>query len=132
VDTVRGGLPIKEVAVHAVEDGVTLIPLMPPHGRTAATAFEVVQLLELLKSKFELVVIDGPAGNSPNIHQCASAVDSAVIVRDASRTDTLAINEFSYRLRESGVQGVGVVENFVCSQQQSPESQQTSPSTVSL
>ncbi len=113
VDTVRGGLPIKEVAVHAVEDGVTLIPLMPPHGRTAATAFEVVQLAELLKNKFELVVIDGPAGNSPNIHQCASVVDSAVIVRDASRTDTLAINEFSYRLRESGVQGVGIVENFV-------------------
>jgi Mrp family chromosome partitioning ATPase len=113
VDTVRGGLPIKEVAVHAVEDGVTLIPLMPPHGRTAATGFEIVQLAELLKNKFELVVIDGPAGNSPNIHQCASVVDSAVIVRDASRTDTLAINEFSYRLRESGAQGVGVVENFV-------------------
>lgn len=113
VDTVRGGLPIKEVAVHAVEDGVTLIPLMPPHGRTAATAFEVIQLAELLKSKFELVVIDGPAGNSPNIHQCASVAESAVIVRDANRTDRLAINEFSYRLRKSGVQGVGVVENFV-------------------
>lgn len=113
VDTVRGGLPIKEVAVHAVEDGVTLIPLMPPHGRTAATGFEIVQLAELLKNKFELVVIDGPAGNSPNIHQCASVVDSTVIVRDASRTDTLAINEFSYRLRESGAQGVGIVENFV-------------------
>ncbi len=113
VDTVRGGLPIKEVAVHAVEDGVTLIPLMPPRGRTAATAFEVVQLAELLKTNFELVVIDGPAGNSPNIHQCASVADSAIIVRDASRTDTLAINEFSYRLRESGVQGVGIVENFV-------------------
>ena len=113
IDTVRGGLPIKEVAVHAVEDGVTLIPLMPPHGRTAATGFEIVQLAELLKNRFELVVIDGPAGNSPNIHQCASVVDSAVIVRDASRTDTLAINEFSYRLRESGAQGVGIVENFV-------------------
>ncbi len=113
VDTVRGGLPIKEVAVHAVEDGVTLIPLMPPHGRTAATGFEIVQLAELLKNRFELLVIDGPAGNSPNIHQCASVADSAVIVRDASRTDTLAINEFSYRLRESGAQGVGIVENFV-------------------
>jgi Mrp family chromosome partitioning ATPase len=113
VDTVRGGLPIKEVAVHAVEDGVTLIPLMPPHGRTAATAFEVIQLIDMLKDKFELVIIDGPTGRSSNIHQCASAVDSAIIVRDMTRTDTLAINEFSYRLRESGVHGVGVVENYV-------------------
>lgn len=113
VDTIRGGLPIKEVAVHAVEDGVTLIPLMPPHGRTAATAFEVVQMIQLLKNRFELVIIDGPMGLSPNLHQCASAVDTAIIVRDVTRTDSMAINEFSHRLRESGVQGVGVIENFV-------------------
>jgi len=112
VDTIRAGLPIKEVAVHAVEDGVTLIPLMPPKGKNTATGYEVVQLVDLLKDKFELIIIDGPTSQSSQIHQCASAVDSAIIVRDMTRTDTLAINEFSYRLRESGIQGVGVVENF--------------------
>lgn len=112
VDSIRGGLPIREVAVHAVEDGVTLIPLMPPHGRTAATPFEVIQLIDLLQNKFELILIDGPVGTSSNMHQCASVVDSSIIVRDMSRTSTLAINEFSYRLREAGVHGVGVVENF--------------------
>ncbi|MFK8115487.1 MAG: cellulose synthase operon protein YhjQ/BcsQ [Rubripirellula sp.] len=112
VDTIRGGLPIREVAVHAVDDGVTLIPLMPPHGRTEATPFEVIQLIDLLKNKFELVIIDGPAGTSTGLHQCASAVDSAIIVRDTTSTGTLAISEFSYRLQEAGVSGVGVVENF--------------------
>lgn len=113
VDTIRAGLPIKEVAVHAVEDGVTLIPLMPPKGKNAATGYEVVQLVSVLKDKFELIIVDGPTSQSGQIHQCASAVDSAIIVRDMKRTDTLAINEFSYRLRESGLQGVGVVENFI-------------------
>ncbi len=112
VDTIRAGLPIKEVAVHAVEDGVTLVPLMPPAGGNPATGYEVVQLIELLKDKFELVILDGPTAQSVQIHQCASAADSAIIVRDMTRTDTLAINEFSCRLREAGVQGVGVVENF--------------------
>ena len=112
VETIRAGLPIKEVAVHAVEDGVTLVPLLPPKGKNAATGYEVVQLVDLLKDKFELIIIDGPTSQSSQIHQCASAVDSAIIVRDMTRTDTLAINEFSYRLRESGIQGVGVVENF--------------------
>jgi len=112
IDTIRAGLPIKEVAVHAVEDGVTLIPLMPPAGTNAATGYEVVQLVEILKDKFELVILDGPTSQSVQIHQCVSAVDSAIIVRDMTRTDTLAINDFSCRLRESGVQGVGVVENF--------------------
>ncbi|MDB4645287.1 exopolysaccharide biosynthesis protein, partial [Rubripirellula sp.] len=112
VDTIRAGLPIREVAVHAVEDGVTLIPLLPPRGKNVATGHEVAQLVELLKEKFELIILDGPTSQSSQIQQCASAVDSAIIVRDMTRTDTLAINEFSYRLRESGVQGVGVVENF--------------------
>ncbi|OUW84383.1 MAG: hypothetical protein CBD74_04450 [Saprospirales bacterium TMED214] len=112
VDTIRAGLPIKEVAVHAVEDGVTLIPLMPTKGKNAATGYELVQMVDLLKDKFELIIIDGPTSESNEIHQCASAVDSAIIVRDMTRTDTLAIHDFSCRLRESGIQGVGVVENF--------------------
>lgn len=112
IDTIRAGLPMKEVAVHAVEDGVTLIPLMPPQGKNLATGYEVVQLVDLLKDKFDLIILDGPTSQSGQIHQCASAVDSAIIVRDVTRTDTLAINEFSYRLRESGIRGVGVVENF--------------------
>ena len=85
---------------------------MPPKRKNAATGYEVVQLVELLKDKFELIILDAPTSQSGQIHQCASAVDSAIIVRDMTRTDTLAINEFSYRLRESGIQGVGVVENF--------------------
>lgn len=112
VEAIREGLPVKEVAVHAVEDGVTLIPLNPPNG-SAATPFEVIQLVDQLRSKFELILIDGPSGASANLHQCASVVDSAVVVRDMTRTSNVAVAEFSMRLRESGVQGIGVVENFV-------------------
>ena len=105
-------MPIAEVAVYAVEDGVTLIPLMPPNGPTAATATELVQLLDVLRNKFELVIIDGPTSNESTIGSCASAVDAAIIVRNLSRTDARQVNDFSYRLREAGVKGVGIVENF--------------------
>ncbi|MGB0595303.1 MAG: tyrosine-protein kinase family protein [Rubripirellula sp.] len=112
VDTIRAGLPIAEVAVHAVEDGVTLIPLLPPSGSTAATGAEVVQLLEEMRNRFELVVIDGPAESLDEVHQYASVVDSAIIVRDVTCSDTARINQYSNRLREQGITGVGVVENF--------------------
>lgn len=112
VDTIRAGLPIAEVAVHAVEDGVTLIPLLPPSGSTAATGAEVVQLLEEMRNRFELVVIDGPAESPGDVHQYASVVDSAIIVRDITRSDAARINRYSNRLREQGITGVGVVENF--------------------
>jgi Mrp family chromosome partitioning ATPase len=113
VDVIRRGLPIKEIAVQAVEDGVTLIPLMPPGVRPAATGFEMVQLIDLLTSNFELIILDGPTSLSPGLHQCAAKVDSAVIVRDVTRTDELAICELSNRLQKSGVRGVGLVDNFV-------------------
>lgn len=113
VDTIRGGLPIKEVAVNAIEDGVTLIPLMPPYGRTGATPDELERLIELLTSKFELIVLDGPSGDSASLGPLVTAVDTAIIVRDVRRTNTRDINKFSYRLRESSVSGIGVVENFV-------------------
>ncbi len=72
VDVIRRGLPIKEIAVQAVEDGVTLIPLMPPGVRPAATAFEMVQLVDLLTSNFELIILDGPTSLSAGLQQCAS------------------------------------------------------------
>ncbi len=112
VDTVRGGLPIKEIAVHAVEDGVTLIPLMPPNGQTAATAYEVTQLVQSLTSKFDLLVIDGPCCATSHVFQMATAVDTSIIVRDVARTDDSKIQQISKRMCEAGVQGVGVVENF--------------------
>lgn len=113
VDVIRRGLPIREIAVQAVEDGVTLIPLMPPGVRPAATAFEMVQLLDLLKSNFELIILDGPTSLSPALYQCAPKIDSAVIVRDMTQTDERLVVDLSSRLRNGGVRGVGVVENFV-------------------
>lgn len=111
LDAIRGGLPIEEVSVHAISDGVTLVPLMPPQERTAASGQEIESLVAQLKSQFDLVVIDGPAG----LHAVAEesrAFDTALIVRDCDATQPAEINALSYRLREEGVQGVGVIENF--------------------
>jgi Mrp family chromosome partitioning ATPase len=113
VDVIRQGLPIKEIAVQAIEDGVTLIPLMPPGVRQAATAFEMVQLIDLLKSNFELIILDGPTSLSRGLQPCASKVDSAIIVRDVTQSNEAAVAELARSLQAAGVRGVGVVENFV-------------------
>jgi Mrp family chromosome partitioning ATPase len=113
IDTVRGGLPIKEIAVLAVEDGVTLIPLMLPNGQGEATAYEVAQLVELLKNSFDLILIDGPSAQSFGVTQIATAVDAAILVRDVTRTHQSVINQLSDQMYQSGIQGVGVVDNFV-------------------
>lgn len=111
VDAQRGGLPIEEVAVRSLGDGVTLIPLMPPNGDTSATADEISELIEPLKRCFDLVVIDGPAGASP-VSTGTRAFDTTLVVRDVTSTDGAEIEELSKQLRGRGVQGVGVIENF--------------------
>lgn len=112
-ETTRNGLPIKEVAVHAVEDGVTLFPLMrPAHLDEAATADESMQLMTLLNDRFDLVIVDGPAGKSPKLGLWAEAFDSAVIVCNPNRTAAESIREVADRLEQAGIQGIGLVENF--------------------
>ena len=113
VEALRGGLPIDEVAVHASEDQLTLIPQLPPTAAVAApTSAEVIQLLEMLDGRYDLLLLDGPAATSEAVYRLAPTVDSAVIVRDVTRVGGDAVNSLAYRLKESGVKGVGVVENF--------------------
>ncbi|MGB7325967.1 MAG: P-loop NTPase [Rubripirellula sp.] len=113
LDTLRSGLSVKEVAVYAVEDAVTLIPLVGVNPQRPATADEVAQLVESLRERFDLVVIDGPAGDSVSLQPFATSIDSAIIVRDSLRTTSDDVESFASWLTRSGVQGVGMVENFI-------------------
>ncbi|TWU50852.1 Septum site-determining protein MinD [Rubripirellula tenax] len=112
LDTLRSGLSVKEIAVHAVEDALTLIPLIGNNQSHPATATEITLLMDELRQRFDLIIIDGPAGNSARLQTLASTIDSAIIVRDASRTDATSVDDFAKWLNRSGVQGVGMVENF--------------------
>lgn len=112
LDALRGGLSLGEIAVHAVEDHVTLFPLFPSEPSGQATAAEIAKLIQTLKENFDLVIIDGPLGNTPVARSIASLVESAMIVRDIENTTNEEINALSNQLLESGIQGIGVVDNF--------------------
>ena len=112
-DTLRGGLPLDQIAVYSIQDNLTFIPLMPAKNESSvASVNEVQRLAESLKGKFDLVVIDAPNGTSSLVEVLASLVDSAVIARDASRTDDATVDALAKRLSDCGLKGVGVVENF--------------------
>lgn len=112
IDCIRGGLPIKEVAVHALEDGVTLIPLLAASASSAATPFETSRLIGELTDKFDLIIIDGPAQDAVDTSRLTAALDTAMIVRDVQRTSTARIEQLAARLNGTGLRGIGVVENF--------------------
>jgi Mrp family chromosome partitioning ATPase len=113
VESVRRGLPMKEIAVHAVEDNLTLIPLLPTDTGRQATTVECAQMIESLKPSFDLIIIDGPTADARDMRMLASAIDSVVIVHDVNQSGEGAADLLAARLQRSGIDGVGIVENFV-------------------
>lgn len=137
-ESIRAGLPLSEVAVYSKEDGITLIPLMPTsqgsqddaaqddafggktgdlhaveiETRAPIDPVEANAIIERVSRRFDLVIVDGPPGCDPMLYRIAPMIDSVVLVRDVKTTPPDSVNALAYRLREFGVQGVGVVENF--------------------
>ncbi len=113
-DAIRLDVPLSQIAIFSIEDNLTLIPLVADGSQTSRPSEQVVQqLLESLTGLFDLIVVDAPSGEDDSMDPFAAQVDSAVIARDASRTDAQTVNELSARLRHHGLNGIGIVENFV-------------------
>ncbi|TWT93327.1 tyrosine-protein kinase family protein [Stieleria varia] len=113
VEAIRCGIPLSQVAVSSLEDGVTLIPLLPPApGHPVAAAAEVAALMQTLQGQFDLLVIDAPASDAAVLQVICQGVDSAVITQDLRSTRSGDIQQLATRLRHFGVRGIGVVENF--------------------
>ena len=113
-DATKSGLPFSQVAVYSIEDNLTLIPLVPAERESAQPNERDIELLvQKLVQQFDLIVVDAPSADQSTIDHFAALMDSAVIARDASRTDVPTINTLSERLRSRGLQGIGIVENFV-------------------
>ncbi|KLU02122.1 Tyrosine-protein kinase Wzc [Rhodopirellula islandica] len=108
IDAIRDGIPVEEVAVASESDALTLIPLLPGADELSPASSELEQVVERLKQSFDLVIIDcGTAALST-----ASLCDSALIVRDMSRTNESDVEALVSELRRNGLTGVGIVENF--------------------
>ena len=112
VESVRRSVPMKEIAVHAVEDNLTLIPLLPTDSGRQATAVECAQVIESLKPSFDLIIVDGPTADARDIRMLGSAIDSVIIVHDVNQSSDAAAELLAARLQRAGIDGVGIVENF--------------------
>ncbi|MCO8123935.1 AAA family ATPase [Stieleria sp. TO1_6] len=114
VSAIRNGETLESVAVASLEDNLTLLPLTELGQRELPiTAMEVDRLLGRLDGCFDLVMFDGPVFNSWATARIVSAADSGLIVRDARNTDPQAVADAAEQLRRHGIQGIGVVDNFV-------------------
>jgi Mrp family chromosome partitioning ATPase len=118
-NVLRGETPLDEALIEAVEDRITLLPLMAPliEHEARVCRDQIDASLERLRDQYDLVLVDGPAAEDPagalDALLEAARFDSAVLVRDVRKTDAGALDVLVRRLAAAGVEHCEIAENFV-------------------
>lgn len=114
---VAGKAPLHEAAVASIGDHLTLFPLAGlEHVQIRNGDRRLVALVEEISSHYPLVILDtGPLG-AEDCHPFADTdncpVDAAIVVRDLRHTTEKKAAATAEQLQQSGVQAVGIAENF--------------------
>ncbi|MGE0755894.1 MAG: cellulose synthase operon protein YhjQ/BcsQ [Pirellulaceae bacterium] len=111
---------LDEAAVYSLQDGVTLFPLGVPHGLNSLHDPRVSRLFRQAAEHFDLVIVDAgtlPTGDVPVFELGpACPINAVMIVRDVRRTTEVETLITASRLKELGIEAIGIAENF-CRQQ---------------
>ena len=117
LEVFAGTAVLNEVAVASVEDDLTLIPLSgSEHVDIAAGDRRLISLLRKISAHFPLVIIDAGPVSLQDTHLFdgdeVCPVDTAIVVRDLRNTTEKEAMATAEGLQRSGIQAVGVAENF--------------------
>ena len=122
-DAAQGKIPLAEAAVKSLADKITVLPLEPSSVAwpLALADKRVSEIIHAVAQSHDLVIIDLgplPGGGDPVFASDEQApLDAAIVLRDlryASSSETQSIGE---RLHASGVEAIGIAENFVPAEQ---------------
>lgn len=115
LDAIRAGEPLEEVAIASIQDRFTFIPLLDESShsqRDQVTPLEIDRLVESLRGKFDLVLFDAGPISSPVTRRLAASLDSCFMVKDKRQTQDEDIATAAQMLKQLGIKGVGLIENF--------------------
>jgi len=113
----QGRVPIEEAGVYALRDGITAFPLTPDATQKGVTQLkQIADWIQEVKQYFDMIILDAGVQTS-NAHQLlavntAEAIDAVTVVRDMRRTTDAEIEGVVRRVHATGIEAVGIVENF--------------------
>jgi Mrp family chromosome partitioning ATPase len=111
-------VPLEEIAVHSIDDQITLVPLLNPVDQDELPVDDqrIANMLAELSESFDLVIVDFGHMNSPSGLLISLAeqgiVNAAIAVVDNRTSTTQRIETCIRRIRQAGVHSIGLVENF--------------------
>jgi Mrp family chromosome partitioning ATPase len=117
-DAIMEGLPLEEIAIHSIEDQITLIPLTANETSPKLAHIDryIAAVLERLRESFDLIVIDATFINSLDNRligtEANETIDAMILVTDGRNEDQQRIETAVRRIKNLGISSVGIVENF--------------------
>lgn len=112
-EAIRGGWALEETAVHAIEDALTLLPLVPSEDGKGVTADELGRAVLQLREQFDLVIVD--AGSSDDGWPSdlpRRIIDAALVIRDVRIADAESLAICLETLQAAGITSLGLADNF--------------------
>lgn len=109
-------LPLEEIAVHSVDDQITLVPLLARLSAPQLNEHNMAKMLNELSQSFDLVVVDlGHMSSTRNMVTTLGdlgALNAVVAVVDRRTSSAERIESCLRQIRQTGIASVGLVENF--------------------
>lgn len=111
--------PLEEVAVHSIEDRVTLIPLLHPLSADEISASDsrIATMIHELTQSFDLVLVDtGPLASPRNLVTSLGeqgVVHAVVNVMNSQANSAEQVETHIRRIKKLGISSIGLVENNV-------------------
>jgi Mrp family chromosome partitioning ATPase len=108
--------PLGEAAILAIEDGITMFPLAT--GASEALELDdlrVAEFIRALSEHYDLVILDMPPmadrEEFVSVEQ-GNPINATIVVRDVRSTAANHVSSVVDRLFQTGVEAVGIAENF--------------------
>jgi Mrp family chromosome partitioning ATPase len=115
-EALRDDMPLDEVAVYSLRERMTFIPMLSQPSNTSPPTLQVLAMLDRLAQSYDLVLIDaGPiAGVGATLIGTGpvTRIDAAIVIRDMRTPQQHSMQGAAKRLRQLGIENLGVIENF--------------------
>jgi Mrp family chromosome partitioning ATPase len=122
-ETLCGGLPLEEVVIESLADGLAVLPVREPSASTITQA-QIAASFEILTREFDVVLVDlGPLVQFENedtsLHEgapsrdVAARMDAVILVQNVRVTTPNRLADVHQRLAASNLRHAGTIQNFV-------------------
>jgi Mrp family chromosome partitioning ATPase len=128
-ETLCGGLPLEEVVIESLADGMAVLPVRKPSASTIAQA-QIAASFDILAREFDVVLVDlgplaqikdegapwhdsTPSHESTLSREVAARMDAVILVQNVRVTTPNRLADVREHLAASNLRYVGTIQNFV-------------------